>query len=67
MVETVTKFNPARRLALHPGTGATNMIPDDVWEVLARFVLDRKTGNIKLNIKDGRILGYHVEEICKIR
>ena len=54
-------------MALHPGTGASNMIPDDVWAVFARFMLDRKTGNIKLNIKDGRILGYHVEEICKVR
>ena len=67
MDQTVTKINPARRLALHPGTGASNMIPDDVWAVFARFMLDRKTGNIKLNIKDGQILGYHVEEICKVR
>ena len=64
MDQTVAKINPARRLALHPGTGG--MIPDEVWEVFARFMLDRKTGNIKLNIKDGRVLGYHVEEICKV-
>ena len=31
-------------------------IPDDVWAVFARFMLDRRC-NIKLNIKDGRILG----------
>ena len=68
MDQTVTKIDPARRrLELHPGTGAGGMIPDEVWEVLARFMLDRKTGNIKLNVKEGRILGYHVEEICKIK
>jgi len=67
MGQTVTKINPARRLELHPGTGANRMIPDDVWEVFTRFMHDRKTGNIKFNIKDGRILGYHVEEICKVK
>ena len=66
MDQTVAKINPARHLALHPGAGAGGMIPDEVWSVLARFMLDRKTGNVKLNIKDGRILGYHVEEICKV-
>ncbi len=67
MDQTVTKINPARRLALHPVNGAGGMIPDEVWDVFARFMLDRKTGNIKLNIKDGRVLGYHVEEICKVK
>ena len=67
MDQTVTKIDPARHLTLHRGTGATNMIPDEIWEVFARFMLDRKTGNIRLNIKDGRILGYHVEEIRKIK
>ena len=67
MDQTVTKIDTARRLALQPGTGATSMIPDDIWEVFARFMIDRKTGNIRLNIKDGRILGYHVEEICKLK
>ena len=67
MSQTVTKIDAARRLALHPGIGAGGMIPDEIWEVFARFLLDRKTGNIKLNIKDGRILGYHVEEICKVK
>ncbi len=67
MDQTVAKIDPARRLALHPGTGAGGMIPGEVWDAFARFMLDRKTGNIKLNIKDGRILGYHVEEICKVK
>ncbi|GEM_PF-5424784 len=67
MDQTVTKINPARRVDLHTVAGAGGMIPDEVWDVLARFLLDRKTGNIKLNVKDGRILGYHVEEICKVK
>ncbi len=67
MDQTVTKIDPARRLALHPGTGAGGMIPDEIWEVFARFLLDRKTGNIKFNVKDGRILGYHVEEIRSLK
>lgn len=65
MDQTVTKIDPARHLALHRETGG--MIPDEIWAVLTRFMRERKTGNIKLNIKDGRVLGYHVEEICKIR
>ena len=65
MDQTVAKINPARHLALHPETGGT--IPDEIWAVLTRFMRERKTGNIKLNIKDGRILGYHVEEIRSLK
>jgi len=67
MDQAVTKINPARRVDPHPVGGVSGMIPDEVWDVLARFLLDRKTGNIKLNVKDGRILGYHVEEFCKVK
>ena len=30
------------------------------------FLLDRRTGNVRINIKDGRILGYHTEEIVSL-
>ena len=33
---------------------------------LGDFLLDRRTGNVRINIKDGRILGYHTEEIVSL-
>ena len=33
---------------------------------LGNFLLDKRTGNVRINIKDGRILGYHTEEIVSL-
>ena len=41
-------------------------IPQQVLEVLGIFSLDNRTGNIKINIKQGVVLGYHVEEIHSV-
>lgn len=42
-------------------------LPAKVEEVLRQFILDRKTGNVRINVKDGRVLGVHLEEIVVIR
>ncbi len=33
---------------------------------LVKFLLDRCTGKITFNVRDGRILGIHVEEIVTV-
>ena len=42
-------------------------LPDKIIEPIRDFLLDKRTGNIKLNIKDGEILGIHIEEIRVLR
>lgn len=42
-------------------------IPSRALHKIRDFLLDRKTGNIKLNVKDGRVLGIHVEEIESLK
>lgn len=42
-------------------------IPQGILEALGIFSLDKRTGNIKINIKHGVVLGYHVEEIRTVR
>ena len=42
-------------------------LPESVIEPITNFLLDKRTGNIKLNIKDGEILGIHIEEIRVLR
>ena len=42
-------------------------IPSRVVDVLSAFLDKGKTGNIKLNIKDGEIRGYHVEEFVTLK
>ena len=41
-------------------------LPEDVLEPLVQFLLDKRTGNVSLNIKDGQVMGLRVEEIVKI-
>jgi hypothetical protein len=40
-------------------------IPEFVSQCIVEFLLDRKTGNIQLNVKDGQILGLHLNEIVQ--
>lgn len=42
-------------------------IPEEVLQSIRVFLLDKKTGNIVVNCKDGRVLGYRLEEIRSIR
>lgn len=39
----------------------TEAVPAEVAEALRDFMLDKQTGNIVLNIKDGVILGLKTE------
>jgi hypothetical protein len=41
-------------------------IPPTIETLLRRAVLDRFTGNVQLNIKDGKILGFHKTEIGSV-
>ena len=34
---------------------------------IEKFLRDQRTGNIRLNIKDGKILGAHVEEFVSFK
>lgn len=43
------------------------IIPLPLYRFLNRFLLDRKTGNVTLNVRDGQILGYRVEEIHSLK
>ena len=42
-------------------------IPPEVTTAVAEFMSAGRTGNIQLNIKDGKILGAHVEEILTFK
>lgn len=38
-------------------------LPYEVAERLRTFILDKQSGNIQLNIRQGVILGFHVNEV----
>jgi hypothetical protein len=40
-------------------------IPTNVWDKTVQFLLDKKTGNIQLNVQNGRVLGVHLKEIVQ--
>ena len=42
-------------------------IPPEVATAVAEFMAASRTGNITLNIKDGKILGLHVHEIINVQ
>jgi hypothetical protein len=41
-------------------------LPPIIMQRLRKIVLDRFTGNVQLNIKDGRVLGFHVVEVIML-
>lgn len=41
-------------------------IPPEVAKAVAEFLSTGRTRNIQLNIKDGKILGLHVNEIITV-
>lgn len=41
-------------------------LPKAVVDTIKGFQVDKRTGNVTLNIRDGKILGLHAEEIVKI-
>lgn len=38
-------------------------VPIDFAEALNTFFLDRRSGNLTFNVKDGRILGLRIENV----
>ena len=43
------------------------IIPLRLYSFLNRFLIDKKTGNVTLNVRDGQILGFRVEEIHSLK
>ena len=43
------------------------VLPPRLAEAISDFMRDGLTGNIQINIRDGKILGYHAEEIVSIK
>lgn len=44
----------------------TSVLPPLIEAVLRRAKVDKFTGNVQLNIRDGEILGYHKLEIVSL-
>ena len=42
-------------------------IPPEITMAVAKFLSEGRTGNVMLNIKDGKILSAHVNEIISMR
>lgn len=42
-------------------------LPRELTERIQEFLLDKRTGNVRLNIRDGEILGFHIEEIITVK
>ena len=55
------KTPPETRLVVGDGP-----LPPIIMQRLRKIVVDRWTGNVQLNIKDGRVLGFHVVEIVTL-
>ena len=45
----------------------TIRLPGQVAAALRKFLSECRTGNVTLNIKDGRILGAHINEFISIK
>ena len=50
-----------------PGGVTMFPLPSEVAARLRPFFLDKKSGNISLNVQHGRILGLRVEEIFSVK
>jgi len=45
----------------------TIRLPGQVAAAVHKFLSECRTGNVTLNIKDGKILGAHVNEIISVK
>ena len=50
-------------------TGTIGIVPitTSTYDLLAKVLLDKWSGNVTLNIKDGEIRSAHVEEVVVLR
>ncbi len=69
-----TSRGPWRFPAAIPPHGASDRkhimndpIPPEITTAVAKFLSEGRTGNVTLNIKDGKILGAHVNEIISVK
>ncbi len=46
---------------------ANCIVPRRLTAVIENFLRDNRTGNIQLNIKDGKILGAHIDEFLTFK
>lgn len=42
------------------------ILPPTIEAMLRRITIDKFTGNVQLNIKDGKVIGYRKEEVGHI-
>ena len=42
--------------------GLPDLVPGNIAELLQRFMLDKRTGNVVLNIREGEILKAVIED-----
>ena len=40
--------------------------PRDLLSRMSQFLLDKRTGNLTINIRDGEIMAFHVHEIVNV-
>ena len=60
------KVSAVFNLRNHDGIPSNFALPVPMLVDLGNFLLDKRTGNVRINIKDGRILGYHSEKIVSL-
>ena len=46
--------------------GPRDFIPKEIREVFAQFLADNRSGNLTMNVSQGRILGYKIEDIRRL-
>jgi len=61
VIESRMSAAPECRLIVPDG-----MLPPIIMQRLRKIAVDRFTGNVQLNIKDGRVLGFHIVEIVAV-
>ncbi len=57
MPDTVISDSPCERLTLD--------LPPESRAALARFLSEHSTGNVTLNVKDGKVLGAKIEAMFR--
>ena len=57
MPDTVISASPCERLILD--------LPPESHAALAQFLSEGRTGNVTLNVKDGKVLGTKIEAIYR--
>ena len=55
------------KVPVRPKPRPVDLIPLQLWCPVRKFLQDRRTGNVKLNIKDGRVMGVHLEQIITVK